>query len=225
MNQHDKRMQWTCQIAEKDQAWYDEYFLHPNEPPAEGAAPFTATHATSANLSPDQVEKLVARDPILKSLLDVSVGARRPRSIVSKHIFHDVLLDEATYTAPKSPASISAAAAAAAAPSITHEEEASSVNVLFKDIPAVTAMINPSSTHEEEATSAKDVVFKDIQAVATNKACAKIKPSIVHEEEASSRKVVVFEGVPSVTANGAGAKIDALTQKCDDDESCMGESV
>lgn len=94
MNKHDKRMQWTCQIKEKDQAWYDEYFLHPNEPPAEGAAPFTATHSSSANLSQDQVDKLVARDSILLSLLDVTVGARRPCSIVSKHIFHDVLLDE-----------------------------------------------------------------------------------------------------------------------------------
>jgi hypothetical protein len=94
MNKHDKRMQWTCQIKEKDQAWYDEYFLHPNEPPAEGAAPFTATQSSSATLSQDQVDKLVARDSILLSLLDVTVGARRPCSIVSKHIFHDVLLDE-----------------------------------------------------------------------------------------------------------------------------------
>ncbi len=69
------------------------------------------------------------------------------------------------------------------------------------------------------------VVVKDIQAVSATKTCAKIKPSITHEEEASSPKVVVFEGVPAVTAKGAGAKVDALALQCDDDESCMGESV
>ena len=138
MNKHDKRMQWTCQIAEKDQAWYDEYFLHPNEPPAEGAAPFTATHVTSANLSQDQVEKLVARDPILTSLLGVRVGARKPHSIISKHIFHDVLLDEATYPVPNSPAAIPDAATAP--PHAMHDEEASSTKVaVFEDIPLVAA--------------------------------------------------------------------------------------
>jgi hypothetical protein len=95
MNIHDKRMPWTCQITEKDQAWYDVYYRHPNEPPADGTAPFTATQACSANLSKEQVEKLVARDQILLSLLSVRVGTKRRRPIISKHLVHDVLLDEA----------------------------------------------------------------------------------------------------------------------------------
>lgn len=98
MNQHDRRMEWNCNIQEKDQTWCDEYFRHPNEPPAEGAAPFTVTKVSSDNLSEEQEKKLIARDTILQSLLKVSVGhdeKKPPRRIISKYTFHDVLLDEA----------------------------------------------------------------------------------------------------------------------------------
>ena len=93
MNAHDARMEWTCELEEKDSVWYYQHFKKPNQKLASVALAGTRIESRS-KLSTVESEKLVERDEILKNILAVKSTADKSVSIVSKHYFHSSLVTD-----------------------------------------------------------------------------------------------------------------------------------
>ena len=91
MNEHDQRMNITCNFPEKDAIWYSQHFKKPNEKPEVFTSPCTVDDTASNTISRVGTEKLVERDHVLKNILTIS---SKNALVVSKHYFHDVLLTE-----------------------------------------------------------------------------------------------------------------------------------
>lgn len=77
-----------------DTSWYKDHFQTPNEE-SHASSPGVITISSDSNtsLSKEKTEKLIARDEILLKLLEVKAKDRDAK-IVSKHYFHDALLEE-----------------------------------------------------------------------------------------------------------------------------------
>lgn len=92
MNEHDKRMNLTCDFPEKDAVFYNQHFKKPNL--AQGTTSlhigFNSCVTTPNKMSKDETEKLVQRDAVLKDI--VALSSKDSSNVVSKYYFHDVLV-------------------------------------------------------------------------------------------------------------------------------------
>jgi hypothetical protein len=76
-----------------EQIWYNRHFKKPNEMPEVTSPVLVIPGASTTKLSKKKTAKLVAKDEILKGLLKVLANETNS-SAISKHYFHDALLEE-----------------------------------------------------------------------------------------------------------------------------------
>ncbi|CAJ1961919.1 unnamed protein product [Cylindrotheca closterium] len=93
MNDVDKSTKIDCTFPERDEIWYWNHYGLSNETKENKSTtgPIVAMSGSAKALSDDTKEALVARDEILKGLLNVTGGKK---SIVSRYYFHDALIDQ-----------------------------------------------------------------------------------------------------------------------------------
>jgi hypothetical protein len=116
MNKYDKRLILDCSFPEQgtslkpqtskaivavltipryqiERRWYNRHFKKPNEKPELSSPVLAISGDSRTKLSKEKADKLVARDEILKGLLGLMANETNSTAI-SKHYFHDSLLEE-----------------------------------------------------------------------------------------------------------------------------------
>ena len=95
MNEVDNRSEINCESPEMDVGEYFQYYAISNEVEKKENTTdaIVAMSGAASSLSEEKKEELVARDEILKGLLTVTCG-KKPKNVVSRHYFHDALIDQ-----------------------------------------------------------------------------------------------------------------------------------
>merc|ERR1712238_15845 len=89
VNEHDQRMDLTCNFPEKEAMWYSQHFKTPNEKSKFITSPSLIVETASTTISKAESEVLVERDDVLKNILAISSRTKSPTLIVSKLNFQE----------------------------------------------------------------------------------------------------------------------------------------